>query len=125
MTCTSTTNYTTKPHDTFDPYPNDGYNFAASLRFPHTPRSEPLKLLRMTLPCPPRTMGDVDECAVIDPSDEDETSSVEESVGSNSPVSEEEERRAAALRNGSGPISKSSTARIEETVEEGPGMIKL
>jgi len=33
--------------------------------------------------------------------------------------------RAAALRNGSGPSSKISTARTEETVGKGPGMIKL
>jgi len=64
---------------------------------------------------------------VIDSSDEGEHSSAEESVGSNSPVSEEAERRgrAAALRNGSSPSSKSSTARMEETVEKDPGMIKL
>ena len=41
--------------------------------------------------------GDVDERAVIDSSDEDETSSAEESVGSNSPVSEEEGRRGGPL----------------------------
>jgi len=58
---------------------------------------------------------------------EDSTGSAEESVGSNSPVSEGEGRggRAAALRNGSGTCCKSSTARTEETVEKGPGMIKL
>ena len=64
---------------------------------------------------------------MIDSFDEDETSSVEASVGSNSPVGEGEERRgrASALRNGSGPSSKSTTARTEETVEKGAGMIKL
>ncbi|PUU80194.1 hypothetical protein B9Z19DRAFT_1063644 [Tuber borchii] len=68
--------------------------------------------------------GGVNERAVIDSSDEDGTSSVEASVGSNSPVGEEEERRgsAAALRNGSGPSSKSSTARTEGTVEKGAGL---
>jgi len=42
-------------------------------------------------------------------------------------VGEEEERRgrAAALRNGSGPSSKSSTPRTEGTVEKGAGMIKI
>ena len=70
--------------------------------------------------------GDVDERAVIDSSDEDQTSSAEESVGSNSPVSEEEGRRgrAAARRNGSGPSSTSNTTGTEEAVEKGPGMIK-
>ena len=64
---------------------------------------------------------------MVDSSDEGEDSSAEESVGSNSPVSEKEERggRAAALRNGSGPSSKSSTARTAETAEKGPGIIKL
>ena len=64
---------------------------------------------------------------MIDSSDEDETNSVKESVGSNSPVSEEEERggRAAALRNGSRSSSNSNRVRTEETVEEGLGMIKL
>jgi len=33
--------------------------------------------------------------------------------------------KATALRNGSSPSSKSSTARAEEAVEKGPGMIKL
>ena len=67
-----------------------------------------------------------DERLVIDSSDEDETSSAEESVGSNSPVSEGEERRgrAAARRNGSGPSSTSNTTGMEEAVEKGPGMIK-
>jgi len=71
--------------------------------------------------------GGVNGCAVIDSSYEDETSSVEPSVGSNSPVGEEEERRgsAAALRNGSGRNSKSSTARTKGTVEKGAGMINL
>ena len=70
--------------------------------------------------------GDVDERAVIDSSYEDETSSAEESVGSNSPVSEEAERRgrAAAPRNGSGPSSTSNTNGTEEVVGKGPGMIK-
>jgi len=70
--------------------------------------------------------GDVDEGVVINSSDEDETSSAEESVGSNLPVSEEEERRgrAAARRNGSGPSSTSNTTGTEEAVEKGPGMIK-
>ena len=64
---------------------------------------------------------------MIDSSGEDETSSVKASVGSNSPVGEEEERRgsAAALRNVSGPNNKSSTARTEGTVEKGAGMINL
>ncbi|CUS11408.1 unnamed protein product [Tuber aestivum] len=68
--------------------------------------------------------GGDDERAGIDSSDEDETSSVEASVGSNSPVGEEEERRgrAAALRNASGPSSKSSTARTEGAVEKGAGL---
>jgi len=59
--------------------------------------------------------------------DEDSTSSAEESVGSNSPVSEVEGRggRTAALRNASGTSSKSSTARTEVTVEKDPGMIRL
>ena len=63
---------------------------------------------------------------MVGSSDEGEDSSAEESVGSNSPVSDEEERRGAAatFRNGSGPSSKGSTARTEET-EKGPGMIKL
>jgi len=64
---------------------------------------------------------------VVNSPDEGEDISADESVGSNSPVSEEEKRgvRAAALRNASGPSSKSSTARTEETVEKGPGTIKL
>jgi len=63
---------------------------------------------------------------VIDSSDEDDDSSAEESVGSNSPVSEEEGRggRAFALRNASGTSSKSSTARTEGRVDKGTGMIK-
>jgi len=63
---------------------------------------------------------------VIDSSDEDDDSSAEESVGSNSPVSEEEGRggRASALRNASGTSSKSSTARTEGRVDKGTGMIK-
>jgi len=58
---------------------------------------------------------------------EDSTGSAVGSVGSNSPVSKVEGRggRAAALRNGSGTCCKSSTARTEEIVEKGSGMIKL
>jgi nucleotide-binding universal stress UspA family protein len=63
---------------------------------------------------------------MIDSSDEDETSSAEESVGSNSPVSEEEERRgrASARGNGSGPNGKNGTAGTEGIIGKGPGMIK-
>ena len=64
---------------------------------------------------------------MIDSSDEDKDSSAEESVESNSLVSKEVGRggRAAALRNPSGTSSKSSTVRMEETVENGLSMIKL
>ena len=62
---------------------------------------------------------------MVDSSDEDEDSSAEEHLGLNSLMSEEVGRgvRAAALRNCSGHSSASSTARTEETVEKGPGMI--
>jgi len=71
--------------------------------------------------------GDVDECAVIDSSDDDETSSAEEIMRLNSLFSEEEglKWRAAALRNGSGSRRKSNTVGTEETVEKVPGIIKL
>ncbi|PUU73574.1 hypothetical protein B9Z19DRAFT_1134947 [Tuber borchii] len=70
--------------------------------------------------------GNVYERAATDSSDEGETSSAEESAGANSPVSEEEEKRwrAAADRNGSGPSSKSSAVRTEETVEKGQDATK-
>ena len=64
---------------------------------------------------------------MIDSSDEVEYSSAEENVRSNPPVSDQEERGgwAAALRNGSGTSSISSTTRTVKTVEKGSGMIKL
>jgi len=69
---------------------------------------------------------DVDKRAVIEASDEDETSCAEESVGSNLPVNEEEEGRgsAAARRNGSRPSSGSNTTGAEEAVENALGIIK-
>jgi len=54
-------------------------------------------------------LGNVDERAVIDSSDE----------------TGQRKGKAAGLRNSSGPSSKSGSAKTEEIVEKGPGMIKL